>query len=87
MTSTFVIIERLYCCHFKCNCLKNQSVAFFIAFLKSTLNFEHFQKTKFEPHVFSIYEIIYIVCIVTEMHKTWLLKCIKGLVSLKIYQL
>ena len=39
---------------------------FYVAFLESTLNFEHFELKKKEPHSLSI---------------SCLLKCIKGLVS------
>ena len=46
MASAFVIIGRVYRCQFKYNYLRNQIhfAAFFIAFLESTSNFEHFEK-------------------------------------------
>ena len=45
----------------------------FIAFLESTLNFEHFEK-KNEPHSLSISEVI-------DSKKMCLFKCIKDFVS------
>ena len=52
--------------------LKNIS-DLFSAYLKSTWNFEHFEK-KGEPHCWCTSEII-------EYKKEWLLKCLKGPMS------
>ena len=45
MTSILFLVERIQCKQFRCLYRKNKSfLKFFCAFLKSTSNFEHFQK-------------------------------------------
>ena len=58
MPSILYLIETIYYNIFGYNYLRNEKIfsQFFVAFLKSRFNFEHFEK-KDEPHRVSIFEL------------------------------
>ena len=58
MKSILFLIETIQRYQFRCNYLRKKDVfpQFFAAFLKSRLNFKHFEK-KDDPHLFCILEV------------------------------
>ena len=71
MKSIFFFIGRIQGHQFRCNYLrsKNLFLSFFVSFLKSRLNFEHFDR-KDDPHTFCISEITDSENVVKKMSKS-----------------
>ena len=70
MKSIFFFIGRIQGHQFRCNYLrsKNLFLSFFVSFLKSRLNFEHFDR-KDDPHTFCFSEITDSENVVRKMSK------------------